>query len=42
MTAPGLQCSMQAVSSRGKQRLLLVPVHRRLAAVASLVAEHGL
>ena len=37
-----LRCCVRAFSSCGKQRLLLVAVHRLLIAVASPVAEHGL
>ena len=37
-----LRCCAQAFSGCGERGLLLVVVHGRLIAVASLVAEHGL
>ena len=42
MAALGLHCCSQAFSSCGERGLLFIAVHRLLAAVASLVAEHGL
>ena len=41
LAALGLHCCMQAFSSCGEQRLLFVAVLGLLAAVASLVVEHG-
>ena len=42
LDALGLRCCAWAFSSCGERGLLLVAVCRLLAAVASLVAEHGL
>ena len=43
MAAPGLHCyTRRAFSSCSEWGLLLLAVRRRLIAVASLVAEHGL
>ena len=42
LAALGLCCCARAFSSCGERGLLFVVVHRRLIAVASLVAKHGL
>ena len=41
LAALGLHCCAWAFSSCGERGLLFVALHRRLTAVASLVAEHG-
>ena len=42
LAALGLRCCARAFSSCGEQGLLLAVVCRRLIAVTSLIAEHGL